>query len=77
MNQIARFFIGLVWAALSGLTSAGADILDDLYHYADPLDWGHIGRIALAGAIFGVIGFLKSEKARFDALMTPVPEVQK
>jgi len=58
-----------VWAAVGGGVGVVADALDDLNTYQGPLDWAHLRKVFIAGAIMGFIGWIRKEKA----LATPVP----
>lgn len=57
-----------MWATIGGGVGVIADALDDLAVYEGPLDWVHLRKVFLAGAIMGFIGWVRKEKA----LATPI-----
>lgn len=68
------FLLGLLWACLGGLAAAAMEFADDLMTFGDdPINWGHVGRLALAGATPLAVGYWR----KYKALITepPVSEV--
>jgi len=73
-KKFGMWVLGFIWSIIGGGVPALLDALDDFTHYDNPLDWRHLSRLFLAGALLGASGYYRSHKAYLEGLFTKVPE---
>jgi hypothetical protein len=64
-QHIGLFFLGALWAAISGLGPAVVIVYGALQGGVR-IDWNQVMQVALAGASLGVAGFWRKNKALLE-----------
>ena len=72
--KFGRWFLGLLWSVIGGGVPAFLDALDDWTHYEGSLDWPHLTRLFVGGALLGAGGYWRSHKVYLQGLFAQVPE---
>jgi hypothetical protein len=65
LQKLEALLWGSFWAALGGLTTGSADWIATMIDYPQN-DWTHTARVAGVGALMGIAGYWRKNKALFE-----------